>query len=292
MIELSQDAYRSALEAMPTGVCLVDCQRQILLWSKGATELTGYQSIEVIGRSCRDDLLVECDESAQCLCGQGCPLQQTMHDGNPRTADLFLLHKDGHRVPVRVHAAPLHDVHGAIVGAIECFDRRVPFHASDHLTCHNSPATAIPGREAVAARLVEYLEVYETAGIPFGVLSIAVPSLDVVRKTKGSEAVHVVLTLVGQTLPGALGPGDMVGHWADGRFLAVVTGCTDSTLAQVANSMSHLVGSMGIRWWGDRIPVSLSTGAAIVRAGDTPEALVTRADIALERGISNGSTSS
>jgi len=289
--QLTQDAYRVALEAMPTGVYLVDCQRQILLWSKGAEEITGYQALEVVGRSCRDDLLMHCDSGAQCLCGHACPLQQTMHDGNPRTADLYLLHKDGHRVPVRVHAAPLHDARGAIVGAIECFDRRVAFPAADHQICHTGAghATAIPGRETMEARLSEYLDIHDTAGVPFGVLSMAVPSLDHVRKTKGGEAVHTALVVTAQTLAGALGPGDVVGHWADGRFLALVTGCTHSTLAQVATSMRRLVGSMGIRWWDDRIPVTLSVGGAIVRSGDSAAALVGRADIALERSLFNGS---
>ncbi|MEI9974569.1 MAG: PAS domain-containing protein [Ignavibacteriota bacterium] len=136
--ELSHDAYRAALEALPTGVYLVDHERRILLWSRGAEELTGYRAAEVVGRCYRDDLLIHGDESARGLDGGDDGLQQTMHDGVPRTADMFLLHKDGYRVPVRVHAAPLHDSLGAIVGAIGCFDRRHPFHPVEHHAGHPS----------------------------------------------------------------------------------------------------------------------------------------------------------
>jgi PAS domain S-box-containing protein len=284
--ELSQDAYRAALEALPTGVYLVDHDRRILLWSKGAEELTGYLAMEVVGRCCRDELLMHCDESALCLCGNACHLQQTMHDGIPRTADMFLLHKAGHRVPVRVHAVPLHDSHGATVGAIECFDRRLPFHTVEHQTVHSHHGAHLPSREAMERRLNEYLQTYETEGVPFGVLCMAVPALELVRHAKGSEAVHAVLTAAAQTLAGALGPDDAAGRWSDEGFLAVVAGCSNASLAQVANSLSCLVSSMRVRWWGDRIPVGLSVGRAIVRAGDTAETLVSRAEAALQRSLS------
>jgi len=290
-MDLSPHCYRSVLEALPTGVYLVDLERRIILWSKGAEELTGYLAHEVVGRCCRDDLLIHCDENAACLCGQACPLQETMHDGNPRTVDLFLLHKSGHRVPVTIHAAPLHGEHGTIIGAIECFDRRPLFRSAEPFACQpdsdvsTDEWTGLPDRPATEARLGVYLQIHDSSGIPFGVISVAVPSLDLVRQKKGYEAVHAALQAVGQTLAGALGPGDMIGRWSDQRFLVVVTSCTTSSLVRFANMAKRLVSSGTIPWWGDRISVSLSIGGAIVRPGDTPQMLVGRAEAALERSL-------
>jgi PAS domain S-box-containing protein/diguanylate cyclase (GGDEF)-like protein len=291
MEALSQEAYKTVLEALPIGVYLVDLDRRILLWSSGAEELTGYLRHEVIGRFCADDLLLHRDENESCVCGSACPLQQTMYDGKPRTAELFLLHKDGHRVPVRVRAVPFHDEHGAIIGAVECFDQRQLFLAADfdplEMGCQAAAddLTGLPDRRAMETCLRAYIEGYESSRIPFGLAMIAIDSLDRLDETNGPNAVAAVLRVTGRTLAGAMGPCDMVGQWSEGRFLAVVTGCTAPGLLRAANMMKRLVGLERVPWWGDRLSVTLSVGGAIVEDGDTPEALAGRAEMALERSL-------
>ena len=288
-MEIGTEAYRAILEALPTGAYLVDPDRRIILWSKGAEELTGFHAQEVVGRRCGDDILMHCDDTARCLCGDACPLQETMHDGNPRTTDAFLLHKEGHRVPVRIHAAPLHDRHGEIVGAIECFDRRVIWPTADpaasRLVSFAVQPKALPERDTVEMLLAEYLQNYEAFGIPFGVICIAVDSLDSVRRTKGWEAVHAVFLATGRTFAGALGPNDMIGRWAEEQFIGVIAGCSTASLKRAAYSVNRLVESMAVRWWGDRIPVDVSVGGTIVQTGDSLESLVRRAEQALQSSL-------
>src|ERR1700693_805375 len=188
---LSQEIYRAVLEGLPTGAYLVDPDRRIVLWSRGAEELTGYLRQEVIGRSCKDGLLIHCDERQACLCGVACPLQQTMHDGQPRAADVFLLHKDGQRVPVSVRAAPVRDEHGTIIGAVECFDKRPVFPTADPVLSglnHGASVdefTGLPGRPAIQARLDAYLERFEVSLVPFSVICMAITTLEQVRQVDG-----------------------------------------------------------------------------------------------------------
>ena len=291
MDELNQRVCQTALESLPTGVYLVDRDRRILLWSKGAEELTGYLAQEVVGRCCRDDLLVHCDAKGVCLCGHACPLQETMHDGRPRSADLFLRHKSGRRVAVNVRAVPLHDEHGLIIGAVEWFDRRPKLLIAGPGGCESEPGgavdelTGLPDRRRMEERLGVFLRIYGHSGIPFGVLSIAVPSLDLVRQTKGYEAVQAALQAVGETITDTVGPGDMVGRWSEQRFVALVTSCTAEGLSQAADTMKRLVSTVGIPWWGDRISVEIAVAGAIVRPGDSAQTLVDRAEQALEAGL-------
>jgi PAS domain S-box-containing protein len=288
---LSQEIYKTVLESLPTGVYLVNRDRKILFWNRGAEELTGYLRQEVLGRSCRDDMLMHCDENQVCLCGMGCPLQETMHDGQPRTAEIFLLHKGGHRVPVSVHAVPVRDEHGTIIGAVECFDKRMVVPTADPLLHQLSidasvdSLTGLPDQPATVTRLRAHLKEYEASTVPFGVVSIAVDTLDVVRREDGRCAVNAVLYATGQTLASLMGPNDMIGQWSEDRFVAVVTGCTAPALQRAAMLMKRLVSAEGVPWWGDRIPVSLSMGGTIVRAGDTPETIVSRAEDALQSSL-------
>lgn len=284
---LSQDIYRTVLEGLPTGVYLVDRDRRIRLWNQGAEELTGYLRQEVLGRLCGENLLVHCDEARACLCGVACPLQETMHDGRQRAADMFLLHKDGHRVPVHVRSVPVRDEHGVIIGAVESFDKRQVMPAVDPVLCQlkehapADPVTGLPDHEASELRLHAYLKGYVDTQLPFGVVSIAVGTLETLRHADGRNAVNKVLHATAQTLASTLGPNDMLGRWAEDRFLAVVTNCSTSTLLKTAGMMTRLVGLEGVPWWGDRLKVSLSVGGTVVRAGDSVNKIVQRAEAAL-----------
>jgi GGDEF domain-containing protein len=94
-----------------------------------------------------------------------------------------------------------------------------------------------------------------------------------------------VLHATGQTLAGALGPNDIIGRWSEDRLLAVVTGCSASTLLRAANMMKRLVKLQGVPWWGGRLAVSISMGGTLVRSEDTSASLVSRADAVLDRSL-------
>lgn len=50
-----------------------------------------------------------------------CPVAETINDGNPREAQVYLHHKEGHRVPVSIRVNALRDGSGNIIGGIELF---------------------------------------------------------------------------------------------------------------------------------------------------------------------------
>lgn len=100
---------------------VVDSDRRIRSWNDAAERIAGYRADEVVGRSCYEGLLCHVDESGALLCGDGCPLLETMSDGRERSAKVWLHHSKGHLVPVVVHAAPLRGEGGEVVGAVETF---------------------------------------------------------------------------------------------------------------------------------------------------------------------------
>jgi PAS domain S-box-containing protein/diguanylate cyclase (GGDEF)-like protein len=288
-MELDGEIYKSVLQSLPIGVYLVDPQRRILSWNNGAERLTGYLSQEVVGRCCAEGLLMHCDQRNAILCGDACPLDATMRDGVPREMDVYLLHKDGQRVPVRIQALPLRDENGAVIGAAECFDVRVVLPAAVVAECGAEGlsidgVTELPDRGALLAQLPATLENFEESRIPFGVLSVAIDNLEGLLQKNGRHAVEAVMYATGQTLRANVGPNDMVGRWSADRFVAVLTGCTAGPLAQAAGMLHRLAGSEAVPWWGDHLAVAISMGGTIVRAGDTPQSLVDRAEEALDAG--------
>ena len=118
------EIFRAVLESLQTGVYLVDRDRRIVFWNDGAERITGYLRQDVLGRCCRDNIVLHCDENNSVLCTTACPLAETMRDGQFREADVFLLHRAGYRLPVHVRAVPIRNRHGSIIGAAESFDEQ------------------------------------------------------------------------------------------------------------------------------------------------------------------------
>jgi len=46
------------LDTIFDGVYIVDKERRIVFWNKGAEEITGYSAKEVCGRKCSDNILM------------------------------------------------------------------------------------------------------------------------------------------------------------------------------------------------------------------------------------------
>jgi diguanylate cyclase (GGDEF)-like protein/PAS domain S-box-containing protein len=288
---------QAILEGLPNGVYVVDLDRKILFWNQGAEQITGYHGQDVVGRHCQDNLLMHCDENYTPLCGDRCPLKDTMSDGRPRDANVYLRHKEGHRVPVRVRAIPVRDAEGTIIGAAEIFDER---HDVPELQMHpNAKAvrnhmderTGVSDENSAHRYLEASLRDYEEDHIPFGVLLIAIDRLTEFRQSYGGEAVAKVMHTVAVTLAKSLREGDIVGDWTENRFLALVVNCPPASLAQIVFMLKRVVSVAEIPWWGDRLTVTVSIGGAAVRPGDTADSLLARAEGALQACVHKGGDS-
>jgi PAS domain S-box-containing protein len=111
----------TVLNSIFDGVYVVDRDRRIIFWNKGAEEITGYRSEEVMGSRCSDDILNHIDENGILLCRSACPLVETLRTGKEIRAKVYPFHKDGRRFPVQTHIAPIRNDNGEIVAAIEVF---------------------------------------------------------------------------------------------------------------------------------------------------------------------------
>ena len=108
--------YRDVLDTIYDGVYFLDRQRKIFFWNKGAERITGYRAADVMGRSCADDILCHVDKQGRHMCREGCPAADVLNDGQRREAEVYLLHKNGYRKPVRIRVAPIEDASGRLEG--------------------------------------------------------------------------------------------------------------------------------------------------------------------------------
>ncbi len=78
---INSNIFRSVLDNSSEGVRFLDRERHITYWNKGAEDLTGYRSKEVMG-SCSDTGLdFHFLDSSLSLCGESCLVSKTLSDG-------------------------------------------------------------------------------------------------------------------------------------------------------------------------------------------------------------------
>lgn len=276
--------YRDALNHLNDGVYFLDRQRNIFFWNKGAERITGHRSEDVLGRACADNILCHVDPQGRSLCREGCPAACVMEDGQEREAEVYLLHKDGYRKPVRIRVAPIEDAAGNIVGAVEVFSddtspeslrRRVAL--LEKLSALD-PLTQLPNRRSMEAAMASRLAETRRYDVTFGILFIDIDHFKTVNDRYGHETGDAVLKVVAQTLQGSLRPFDVAGRWGGEEFLALVLNVDEAYLGVVAERVRALIAETRIPLGNDYLQVTVSIGAAVARLDDTPETVLNRAD--------------
>jgi diguanylate cyclase (GGDEF)-like protein/PAS domain S-box-containing protein len=274
----------SVLDAIGDGVYVVDRERTIQLWNSGAAQMTGYDACEAVGRWCGDGMLNHVDEEGRSVCGSRCPLSATMRDGMPREVHVYLHHKDGSMLPVRVSSSVLRDDSGEITGAVEVFmddsvrvqaDRRAS--EADERATHD-PLTGVGNREFLDRQLDERLAEVRAGGQAFGVLFLDVDRFKRINDTYGHAIGDEVLKVLGATLTRNQRAGDVVARYGGEEFV-VVTGPIDREgLAAVANRLRIMVGESRVPSPRGVVQVKISIGTSRARCDDTAASLLERAD--------------
>jgi len=288
------DFYKEVIDNLYDGVYFVDRAGTISYWNKGAERITGYRPEDVLGRSCRDNLLNHCTASGVELSDGDSPLEACMETGVPQEAEVFLHHADGHRVPVLIRAAPFHDSEGNIVGAVETFSsERGAVTVRQQLRelrrqMRTDPLTGIHNRPYLEGRLRALVAEFEgNAGA--GVVFLDIDHFKQLNDAHGHHAGDRVLRMVAATLKNSLRETDVVGRWGGEEFLAILYDVTSAEgLERTCEKLRTLVELSRLDLGEQGLAVTISLGGTLLCPGDTPESLVHRSDELMYRSKQAG----
>ena len=283
---MRESMYKSVLENLYEGVYIVDRDRMITFWNKSAERITGFNSEDLIGRHCFDNVLNHMDGICNRLCEEGCPLLHTIQDGTPREAMVYLHHKAGQRLEVAVKTIPLYE-DGSIVGAAEFF-----VDDADKAKINNTinelkglalldPLTQLPNRRYIDSYLDNRMNEFQKHGIPFSVIMMDIDHFKSVNDGYGHDIGDRVLKMLAETLRNAFRKNDFVGRWGGEEYLAVIIAAKQEDLNRVCEKVRMLVKNSALRLEDATLQVTISIGASIVASQDTIASLVKRADNAL-----------
>jgi diguanylate cyclase (GGDEF)-like protein/PAS domain S-box-containing protein len=272
------------LDRMEDGVYTVDRERRIRYWSSGAQRITGYTATEALGQCCALNLLRHVDADGHALCTAGCPLRGVVEDGRPRAAEVFLHHKDGTRVPVRVHAAPIRNLDGKIIGAFETFSVTTSALAARERARQlervalTDALTGVANRRCLEETLQARLSEFERLDVQFGVILADVDHFKAFNDRHGHLVGDQVLKTVAGTLALCCRPYDVVGRWGGEEFLVILGHTEAADLVRTAERLRALVAASGVKTDRQVLNVTVSAGATLVQPGDDAERLIERVD--------------
>jgi diguanylate cyclase (GGDEF)-like protein/PAS domain S-box-containing protein len=279
---LDPDVYRSILESLPSGLCVVDMDKKILLWSNGAERITGHLRHEVIGRCYDGEAMLHCRQEHSDWCNEDSPLARTIKTSQPAEASGFLHHKAGHEIPIHARAVPVHNAHGSIIGAVETFEEQQTTDSDHREEALNLPgcideAIHVPNHVMMQSHLREALGTFSEVQVPFGVLAFQLDGLENFRANFGSDAATSLLRVIARTLEGALWKTDFVGRWSEDQFLVILNGCREDSMHSVRERIRRLLlAGEGIEWWGEKRSLPILIGEATAQTGDSIESIMDR----------------
>jgi diguanylate cyclase (GGDEF)-like protein/PAS domain S-box-containing protein len=285
--------YSELLDYLVDGVYFTDAERRIAYWNKGAEAISGYTRDEVIGKRCMDNLLIHVDSSGLELCTNGCPLSQTLQDGQSREGQVYLHHKDGHRIPIRVRVAPMKNEAGAIIGAVEVFsDYTANLQTEQRLAQMEQLAlldtlTGLANRRYLESAIRSRLEELYRNDWQFGVLFIDIDDFKSVNDSYGHDVGDKVLRMISRSLDSSSRYFDSVGRWGGEEFLAVVANVDQKNLGAMAERMRIMV-ERSMLGDPEQILVTVSIGGAVAVREDSMESLIHRADEKLYQAKKSG----
>jgi PAS domain S-box-containing protein len=283
MSEISAGLFQQFTDAMPQGACLVDPQGTIVYWNAAAEAITGYHRHDVLGRPYRGDLLVQI--SADASAAAKSPVHEVLRNGAPVSADLFLRHKNGYRLPLKVTAFPLRDSENHLSGVGELFELSQPRQGSvgwvGHPDREFEMATGLPAVAESREQLAHLAR--SSAARSAAILLVEMTEQEAILKHGGPLMLHQALRVLARTVASLLPSRNYVGCWDDWRLLAIVPECDAVRLSHLESTLAQVGSSCAVKWWGDRVTIRSCVAARLVAEGDEVESIPSRLERQLQQ---------
>jgi diguanylate cyclase (GGDEF)-like protein/PAS domain S-box-containing protein len=282
------------IENLFEGAYTVDIHREIIHWNQGAETITGYKSGEIIKKFCFNNILNHVNEDGVGLCFDGCPLLATIEDGVNREADVYLQHKSGHRVPVKVRTIALRDHDKKIIGALELFTEN-----KDEVSLRNSlenykrqssedPLTKAANRRYLTAIIESKIREFKIVGTTFGIAFLDIDNFKHVNDNFGHTVGDEIIKIIAETISNSFRKNDSLGRWGGEEFIIVFSDVNAEGLMIAGEKIRKLVAASSLRLPQQDLKVTISIGATIVIKDDDTDSIIARADQLMYLSKKNG----
>ena len=272
-------SFHELLDNLYEGVYVIDKQRKIYYWNKSAEKITGYTAKEVIGKTCNDNLLKHIDKEGKNLCENFCPMVKVMHEGKQLGDEVYIHHKTGYRLLVKVEGFPIR-MNNSVVGAIELFHPILSTNEDEenlfNLALKDSLTKVYnrKGFEFIYPLRQRELSIF---GFKTGCMFFDIDDFKKINDTYGHEIGDKVLFAVAQTFVNILRHDDIIVRWGGEEFLLIIFIRENKLINTIGSKIVKIIQSTFIEHENQTIKFTVSGGGTVLREEDIMDA-INRAD--------------
>ena len=146
---------------------------------------------------------------------------------------------------------------------------------------HHDPLVPLPNRRGFERQLAGLIARLERYGDASALLFIDVDGLKIVNDSFGHDAGDAALIHVAELLTGGVRQSDTVARCGGDEFAILLERVDLDQATETAARLTDRIAGTSFSYDGTAIPLSAAIGIAEIRAGDTPEAVLARADRAM-----------
>jgi diguanylate cyclase (GGDEF)-like protein len=288
LLQLDESERRKSLilDTLNEGLVLQGPDGAILSWNPSAERLLGLSGEELGGRKSTDSRWRAIREDGTPWPGASHPAMTALATGAAvRHAVMGIERPESDRVWLRVNAQPILNQEGTVTGVLCAFaditterDARNLAHRASH-----DELTDLPNRRLLDETIARSLARCEADGTRVGLCFIDLDRFKEVNDTHGHAVGDMLLVRVATCIRRAVRAGDTPARFGGDEFVVVLDTVNDETAA--IGAAERIVESLHaeLRSLEGGITLGASVGVTISKPGDTPAALLARADAALYR---------
>ncbi len=279
------------LDKLNEGIYILNKERRIVYWNRAAESITGFKVEEVIGKSCSENILRHIDENGNELCRGDCPMSKILNGQNRIEAVVFLHHKMGYRLPVKIIGVNMVDKKGKVFG-IEIF---YPFIEGSLIEKSNIVKAALFDELTLALnrygletffhlRLEESLILDKKAAIVF----IDVDDFKKINDKYGHDMGDKVLYNFSMTIKSTLRDKDLFCRWGGEEFVLILFLEKVENLLRISERIRMLINNSFISTGKDIIKYTASFGVTLFKKEESLIEAINRADRLMYISKTNG----
>jgi diguanylate cyclase (GGDEF)-like protein/PAS domain S-box-containing protein len=280
------DDAKAMLDSIGDAVLSTDLAGNVTYLNPVAERMTGWSMSEAAGRPSQEVMRIIDGESRE-------PLRSPMmlairRDTNVGLSEnCLLISRDGRESAIEDTAAPIHDRHGRVIGAVVVFRdvgaaRKLSLQMS-RLAQHDV-LTGLPNRLLLSDRLDQAIAAAQRRGSSLAVLFLDVDRFKRINDCLGHSVGDRVLQSVADRLVASVRRSDTVSRYGGDEFLVLLTevACAEDASFSADNLLAAIAAPL--RFDGLDLYVTASVGIGVYPAdGKDAETILRKADLALLR---------
>ena len=146
----------------------------------------------------------------------------------------------------------------------------------------------LANRNFLEREIESKLQQHKRYNSPFGILFIDIDNFKNINDSHGHNTGDDILKFVAKTFIANARPFDLYGRWGGEEFIAIIHNINIEDLKLLGNRLRSLIETSYIIHEDQKLSVTISIGATLIRNNDTIESLIKRADTLMYKSKAAG----